>query len=264
MNFSRYIKDVERLSAKGELLYISLAVSSAPEQKEYLIKKLNWSEKDINDLPNFEIEYQSWYSEAYACIKQLMPDRINDFSEYYSPSKARKDILSSNYTISDALKGTTVTRGPYKDKVVGPDAAIPVMRQQVNIVSALKKRFDSSLFDIQALVQADLFDNELHAAEELNKKGFHRGAGAMAGVVLEGHLRTVCTQHKVTAPKNATLGKLNDSLKAADVLDVPTWRSIQHLIDIRNLCDHKTGKDPTKEQIIDLISGVRKITKTIF
>ena len=61
-------------------------------------------------------------------------------------------------------------RGWEKEKVVGTDAAIPRFRQQLNIVSSVKKRFESSLFDIRQLVQADLFDSELDAAKELNKK----------------------------------------------------------------------------------------------
>ena len=60
----------------------------------------------------------------------------------------------------------------------------------------------------------------LDAAAESNKKGFRRGAGAVVGVVLEGHLRTICAQHKITAPKNAMLGKLNDLLKENNVIEI--------------------------------------------
>jgi hypothetical protein len=109
-----------------------------------------------------------------------------------------------------------------------------------------------------------LFDNELEAAEELNKKGFHRAAGAVAGVVLEEHLSTVCSQHKISAPKNPTISTLNDLLKKNDVIDTPTWRLIQHLGDIRNLCDHNKSTPPTAVQIQELIQGVRKTIKTLF
>jgi hypothetical protein len=120
------------------------------------------------------------------------------------------------------------------------------------------------LFDIQALVQADLFDNELDAAGELNKKGFQRAAGALAGVVLEEHLATVCTQHALSTPRNATISKLNDLLKENDVIDVPTWRFVQRLGDLRNLCDHKRTLDPASEEINELLAGVKKITKTVY
>jgi len=56
---------------------------------------------------------------------------------------------------------------------------------------------------------------------------------------------------------------LNDALKNASVLEIAQWRFIQHLGDIRNLCDHHKGADPTKEQVDDLINGVAKIVKTV-
>jgi hypothetical protein len=48
------------------------------------------------------------------------------------------------------------------------------------------------------------------------------------------------------------------------VLDIRAWRLIQHLGDLRNLCDHKKLADPTQSQIQELIEGVRKMVKTIF
>jgi len=158
-----------------------------------------------------------------------------------------------------------VTRGYEKKKVVGPDAAIPHFRQQLAIVKAAKSRFDSSLFEIRQLVQADLFDSELAAAEGLNKYKFARAAGALAGVVLEGHLAQVCHDRKLTiSKKNPGISDLNEVLKAGDVIDVPEWRFIQHLADIRNLCDHSKKPDPTAAQVADLIDGVKKAIKTVF
>src|SRR5436305_8035779 len=111
---------------------------------------------------------------------------------------SRKELDPGNYTMSDCLRGLSASR--LGTEIVGPSAALNPLEQQVRIVEALKQRFESTLFDIRALVQADLFDNELDAAEEINNKGFQRGAGAIAGVVLEGHLATVCTNHKIAVP----------------------------------------------------------------
>ena len=152
-----------------------------------------------------------------------------------------------------------------KTKVVGPDAAIPHFRQQLAIVKSVKARFDSSLFDIRQLVQADLFDSELDGAKELAKHKFTRAAGALAGVVLERHLAQVCDNHAVRVTKKAPgIADLNDALKAANVIAVPQWRFVQHLADIRNLCDHNKMSEPTAEQVDDLVGGVMKITKTLF
>jgi hypothetical protein len=74
----------------------------------------------------------------------------------------------------------------------------------------------------------------------------------------------VCANHQIKLTKKApTIGELNDSLKGASVIDVPQWRFVQHLADIRNLCDHSKTSEPTSEQVGDLINGTTKITKTL-
>lgn len=47
-------------------------------------------------------------------------------------------------------------------------------------------------------------------------------AGAVAGVVLEGHLQTVLGNHKITIrKKNPTIAELNDPLKKANITTPP-------------------------------------------
>lgn len=121
------------------------------------------------------------------------------------------------------------------------------------------------MFDIRQLVQADLFESELESAGALAKGGFARAAGAVAGVVLEKHLRQVCDNHGIkVSKKNPTIGDLNDLLKQSEVMEVPQWRFIQHLGDLRNLCDHDKKVEPTREQVSDLITGVAKVAKTLY
>jgi hypothetical protein len=60
------------------------------------------------------------------------------------------------------------------------------------------------------------------------------------------------------------MSDINDVLKKGDVIDTPQWRYVQHLADIRNLCDHRKKTDPTLERVDDLLAGVTKVTKTIF
>jgi hypothetical protein len=229
-----------------------------------LVKRFTKEQKA--KIPDFKTEYQTWYSEGLACISQLLPQRLGDFKGYYDEGKPRKEITFANYSIRDYLGGLQVNRvqGLSREPIVGPSAALTPFKQQVEIVRSLEKKFESSLFDIRSLLQADLFDHELDVAKELNKKGFTRGAGAVAGVVLEGHLREVASTHKVSITLKATLGALIEALKSSDVLDIPNWRFLQHLADIRNLCDHKQEKDPTKLQVDDLIDGAAKVIKTIF
>lgn len=266
-NLDRYKKDLDSLIRRGDQLSFAMERECFPDRIEGLIKKqFGDKAKDvIAALPKFTEEYQAWYSEAKVLIRQLLPDRLSDFVRHYEKPKPRKDITYESYRIEDYLQDLTVTQGWQNEKVVGPDAAIPHFRQQLAILKSVKGRFESSLFDIRQLVQADLFDSELDAARELLKHRFMRAAGAVAGVVLERHLSQVCDNHSVKITKKApTIGDLNNALKGAGVIDVPQWRFIQHLADIRNLCDHDRKTEPSVDQVTDLIAGVTKITKTLF
>jgi hypothetical protein len=255
-NLARYKTDLEKLVKKADLLYFSL------------LKELDMGDDKVKkmlaeaQLPSFAKEYDRWYSEALEVIKQILPDRVDDFRQLYK-NERRRDIDNSTYTISDFLTGITVSRG--FETVVDRTAVVPKFQQQQNILKSAEGRFESSLYEIRQILQADLFDNELEAARELVSKGFVRGAGAVAGVVLEAHLGEVCGRHNVRVQKkNPKVSDLNDALKNAGVIEVATWRFIQHLADLRNLCDHKKHRDPTAQEITELIDGVAKVSKTVY
>lgn len=264
-NLEQYKKDLDALIATGDKLTYAIQRYAHGDEFDKEVKKQlgEGAGEFIKAVPNFKLAYQAWYSESLSLIKQLLPDRLADFVRHYEKPKVRKEISFENYRIEDALQGLRITRG--YEKLVGTEGAIPHFEQQLAILKSVRSRFESTLFDIRQLVQADLFDSELDAAAELLKQKFSRAAGAMAGVVLERHLAQVCSNHAIkVTKKNPGISDLNELLKGAGVIDVPQWRFIQHLGDIRNLCDHSKVVEPTPEQVGDLVAGVKKITKTIF
>ncbi len=268
-NIEKYKTDLKYLIGKGDNLFNSMNYSCYPQD---VIKELNRAYKNdtnkvndfINKLLPFNKEYQSWYSESLVLIKQLLPNRLSDFVKHYEKPKNRKTIEYGNYVIEDYLLDMQVNDS-FGNLKVGRNAAINQFVQQLNILRSIERRFESSLFDIKQLVQADLFDSEIDAAKELNKNKFSRGAGAIAGVVLEKHLIQVHINHNLTiAKKNPSISDLNEKLKSSEVYDTPTWRKIQHLGDIRNLCDHNKDREPTKEDVDELIIGVGSIIKNTY
>ena len=266
-NLEQYKGDLERLIAKGKKLETAMDYECEPREfKEALREQLDEEsiEALIRDLPSFHVEYQAWYSEAQTLVRQLLPNRLDDFSSYYERPKTRKSLTYESYRISDYLLSLQ-RLGPGKKVIVDTSAAIPRFEQQLAIVKAVKNSFESSLFKISQLVQADLFDSELEAAKALVKNGFTRAAGALAGVVMERHLAQVCDNHGITLRKKTpTIADFNEALKTADVVDTPQWRFNQHLADIRNQCAHNKGAEPTKEDVNELVAGVMKLTKTLF
>lgn len=264
-NLSKYKGDLSELVSLGEAMNTDLSLRAL--EKEGKLKK----DKELQELKDkfkgsFEKNYQKWYTQSCAVIRQLIPDRIAEFENLYKGEGKRKEINSITYTIQDWLTGvrssTMYTGEKYFD-----DFAIIYMRlnTQLEILKSVEARLESSLFEIRQLVQADLFDSEIDSARELLKCGFLRPAGAISGVILEKHLLQVCANHKVpTRKKNPTISDFDDLLKNNDVVDVPSWRFIQRLGDLRNLCCHNKDREPTKDETSELVEGVDKVIKTIY
>ena len=119
--------------------------------------------------------------------------------------------------------------------------------------------------DIISLLEAELFDDELLSAQNLLNKGYLRAAGAICGVVLESHFKTIMKNHNLVAPKSdMAISDYNDLFKKEGIYDVPKWRNIQYLGDIRNLCDHSKDREPTKDEVEELLNGTIRTIKTVF
>lgn len=204
-------------------------------------------------------EYQSWYTTSLSIVKQLIPERYQEFQELYKKETRRKEINVETYTISDYLIGLNV----YNIDCL--TVFLAKFHHQIAILNSVMSRIDSFLIDIQGILQYELFDNELEAAEELLKNGYLRPAGVLAGVTLETHLSKVMEKHNLKITKiKPSISDYNDKLKKNNIYDIPDWRFIQRLGDIRNLCAHKKEREPKKDEVRELIDGVQKVIKTIF
>ena len=248
----RVKSELQQLIERGYKVYYGLAYQYVDEKAK---KEIGQERLD------FTREYEKWYSEARQVLKFLLPDRLKDFDAYYKNEK-RKSVSFATYTISDALVGLTTRRGG--EALCDPKSAIPRMHGQLQILESCENAIDGILFNLRSVMQADLFESELEQARVLNKNGFHRAAGALAGVVLEGHLKDIAMKKNVSpSKKNPSISDFNESLKNADLIEIKDWRFIQHLADIRNLCDHKKTREPERNEIDDLIAGVDKVIKIV-
>jgi hypothetical protein len=137
--------------------------------------------------------------------------------------------------------------------------------KQLTILQSCQDRLDSVLSDIQGILQAEMFDDELAAAQDLLKKKHLRAAGALCGVILERHFNSVAKNHNLNVGKNnPTIADFNELFKKHDIYDIPNWRFIQRLADVRNISSHFKGREPLNDEIEELIRGTEKILKTVF
>ncbi len=216
---------------------------------------------------SFGLDYQAWYSEALPVVQQLQPERYEEFRTLYRLDKPAKNLDVVTYSINDYIHGTGVkeTYSGEREAVFDvANVALGKLGFQVNILNSAKSRLSSLLTDIRGTLEASLLDDELETAEELLGAKHLRSAGVIAGVALERHLASVIASHQIAFRKKRQIGNLNDALKEAKLYDVARWRQIQRFADIRNLCGHDGEREPSAEEVSELIAGTQKTIATVF
>ena len=195
--------------------------------------------------------YQHWYSAVRTILEKNQPSRIQEFEWAYSPSGKTselgiKQLLAKKYVTQEEQFGL-----------------MDLINAQYDMLAAVPSHLKFSIYDIELTAYSILMDDEITAAQYLLKNGFLRSAGALAGVVLERHLKTLLRKHTppIKHKEKDALSALNDLCKNA-VYDLVTWRKVQHLADLRNLCDHDKVREPTKDEVAELIRGVGAVLKT--
>lgn len=238
------------------------------EQLDTLVKKGNDLFKMLTkkkDVVEFGTAYQDWYTRTLPLVRTLAPDRFPEFRGYYEVDPKRKAIGPASYVLQDYVNG--ISPAPDWQGKVAFDhwqAALARMLNQVQILVSLSSRIEGVLTNVEGHLLADIEDRELRAAADLSKSNL-RAAGTLAGVVLERHLGQVASNRGAKiGKKDPTVGDLNEALKKEAAYELPTYRKIQFLADIRNVCCHSKGREPTVDEVTELLSGVGAVIKTVF
>lgn len=218
----------------------------------------------VSTIPEIQSTYNQWYTAVLPLIKLLVRERYNDFIDYFKLVKRKENYYNTfEYTISDYLNNDREILKAIDNFDEFNTFSIK-FKNQLAILNACIENIDNILFDIENVLQYNMYKSELEAAKGLLKKGFIRPAGALAGVVLERYLKEICLKHEIKLNKNKrTMAGYNEALKASNIIDQVFWRNIQRLGDIRNCCDHPAECDPQKEEVESLISETENIIAKI-
>src|SRR5262249_31303464 len=141
-----------KLLEQGYRLRVGLVEENKDEFNQSGLKDFEELKKDTKPL-SFKGNYEQWYSEALEVIRQILPNRLNDFTNLYRLEKRKeKEINFLTYTISDYMIGVAVTRtGPdyIREEVVNPfRGAFLKFQQQLNILASAMARFASLDFHV--------------------------------------------------------------------------------------------------------------------
>jgi hypothetical protein len=131
----------------------------------------------------------------------------------------------------------------------------------VGIIKAAQHDFENGLlFDMRALVVAEVLGDFIEQAEALIREGYHIPAASLAGAVLEDTLRKPCLKHGVALPDTTKIDRLNSDLAKAGVYDKLVQKRITALADIRNNADHGRFDKFAADDVEDMVKWLRRFT----
>jgi len=129
----------------------------------------------------------------------------------------------------------------------------------LGVLEAAQRDFDAGLlFDLRALIAADVLGDFIEQAEQLLAAGYHVPAASLAGAVLEDMLRKLCEKHGVPVPASTKIDRLNTDLAKADVYDKLVLKRITSLADIRNNADHGHFDRFHRHDVDDMVNWVKR------
>ena len=103
-NLERFKRDLSKLITLGREMNFDITFRRGDDEEEELKKELREAGERLKG--SFEKNYQLWYTEALALIKQLMPNRLLEFSQLYNGDGQRKQIDGTTYHIQDWDQGS--------------------------------------------------------------------------------------------------------------------------------------------------------------
>ncbi len=131
-----------------------------------------------------------------------------------------------------------------------------VMRRLKAVFLAAKEDYEGGyLRSIRSLVHAELFNDELEQARELQASGYKAAAAVVAGVVLETTLRKLCGDKGIPVAK---LDKMNADLAKAGVYNLLVQKRVTMLADIRNKAAHGDTAGFNDADVTDMIEKIEQ------
>ncbi len=217
--------------------------------KYYLFKDFSGDLWDLqrDTIKNFEI----WYSMSLKFIQQFVPEKVKEFTFYYKSNEVGVD------QIQELLQFNKMPQSlPINKKMILRNFIHKFDRQRhiLLTIPGIEKIKELSIRD---LIYATFIDREIDEAIHLYEKSHYRAAGAIAGIALEQHLRLLCDKYDLNYEKKDRIEPLVQKLYKNDKIDITEMKSIQHLANIRDKCDHPS--DITASKVKELIEGIKKI-----
>src|SRR3989442_263379 len=223
----RKIADLENLAINIEASGIRL-LQESPRYADYENGKNHWGElpDQLKPVQRDAIrKYQRWYTSAHQLIKEYIPEKEEEFVSCYEDKHTSLGVI-------DMLQ----LRDAWWIEVYRPITKLflDYFEVQRSILLSVPDVAEIKELNLRKIITADVARTEIEEAEVLLMNKHDRAAGAIAGIALELHLKTLCNLHRVAYAPKDTIDPLATALYKAGKLDVTELKHIQYLGSIRN------------------------------
>ena len=120
------------------------------------------------------------------------------------------------------------------------------------------------LIDMKTLISAEVFNDFLEMAEHLFECGYKDPAASLCGSVLENGFRRIALKKDVKIRSKEDLSSLNQKCADSNVYNKLIQKKVQVWIDIRNYADHGKFDDYSRQDVQDMLNGVRDFLTNYF
>ncbi len=235
---------------------ISKTLDDLTNQGESFFKK----EGEYDRISLFE--YQSWYTRAHSLIKQILPERLEEFQELYASDRdIYQKITVENYSIRDYILGLKVMDESGKDVINYNVVFHNKFKNQLAILLSIRSQLDSILFNMPGILKIHFLKHILDATKSLFDKGGINVAGAFIESILKEILSSMCDKFNIKVNKNTTIREYNVLLKNNKIIDIMTLQEAQKLENA--LEQYIKRKDSSSDKIDDLFNSLYNFVKKL-
>lgn len=132
----------------------------------------------------------------------------------------------------------------------------------LGVVEAAQHDFEAGLlFDMKALISAELLGDFIDQADTLVAAKYHIAAASLAGAVLEDTLRKLWGKNGLVVPKKSSINSLNAELVKAGTYGQPTHKQITAYADLRNNADHANYDLVSQSDVEGMVVWVKRFAE---
>ncbi len=243
-------KLAEKIQAQGIQLFEGIEFDNPNEDLTYRhLSRPLYNTPQAKEHRELIRDYDKWYISAHTLVEEYLPSSLGDFVAQY------RTTVSGTNGVIEYINLDFYTSIINKPLLIND--FFNRFEKQISIVLCIPSVIEIQEMSLRQLLSADLARTEIEEAEVLLAEKHYRASGAIAGVALELHLKTMCDINGIQYPPKATLEPLAQALYKEGKLDITEIKHVQYLASIRNKCSHPNSVSET--EVKTLVESVKKL-----